>query len=191
MKTISETETIIKRILPCLTRLGYDTENDLSFEEPVKKDSTSKQGFIDILIKSDKKILFLLEAKRDGTQITDKHRQQAIDYAKTIKCFFVVVTNGKIFEMINVKNGKIIKINNKANKIPRKVDMKQVISQFKKDSECNSLVLTEDNKLPYRPGISLSRLNKLVQQCHNIIRKIEKNEETAFSDFSKFLFLSY
>lgn len=91
--------------------------------------------------------------------------------------------------MINVNNKKIIRINNKLNKIPRKVDLNEVLKQFKRDKDCSQISLNQDNKLPYRPGISLSRLNKLVQQCHNTIRKIEKNEETAFADFSKFLFL--
>lgn len=95
MKNISETETIIKRIIPYLDRLGYDIEKDLNFEEPVKKNSTEKQGFIDIAVKIGDKIAFILEAKRDGIKITEKHRQQAIDYAKTLKCYFVVVTNGK------------------------------------------------------------------------------------------------
>lgn len=190
MAHISEAETIIKRILPYLKRLGYDIEKDLVFEEPVKKGDANRQGFIDILINCGKKNpLFLIEAKRDGTKITEKHRQQAIDYAKSVNVFFIVVTNGKMFEVINVENKKQIKINEKYSKIPRRVDINEVIKQFKKDSGCTEIHIKDDNKLPYRPGISLSKLNQLVQQCHNIIRKIEKNEEHAFSDFSKFLFL--
>ncbi|WP_228394265.1 hypothetical protein, partial [Pseudomonas helleri] len=45
------------------------------------------------------------------------------------------------------------------------------------------------NSLPFRPGLALRQLNALFYKCHSAIRKIEKNEENAFSDFSKLLFL--
>lgn len=43
--------------------------------------------------------------------------------------------------------------------------------------------------LPYRQGLSLRQLNVVFEKCHNIIRKIEHNEQDAFEDFSKLLFL--
>ena len=51
------------------------------------------------------------------------------------------------------------------------------------------IIISSDKNLPFRPGLPLSKLNHLIKQCHNSIRKIEKNEEYAFSDFSKILFL--
>ena len=38
-------------------------------------------------------------------------------------------------------------------------------------------------------GLPLRQLNALFYKGHSTIRKIEKNEEFAFSDFSKLLFL--
>lgn len=91
MTKISETETIIKRIVPYLGRLGYDISSDIIFEDPITIGATSRQGFIDILVNCGKsKPEFLIEAKRDGTRITDKHRRQALDYAQTYKCLFVL-----------------------------------------------------------------------------------------------------
>lgn len=46
-----------------------------------------------------------------------------------------------------------------------------------------------DDSLPFRPSLPLKQLNELFARCHNKIRNIEKNEETAFADFSKILFL--
>lgn len=190
MITISETETIIKRIIPYIERLGYDIDKDITFEDPTLIGATNRQGFIDMLIHcSKKKPLFLIEAKRDGTRITDKHRKQALDYAESIKCLFCVVTNGKVFEMLNAQSGSIIKLNGQLNKLPQKSDINEVIKQLQKDVNCINLHLFTDKKIPYRAGLSLSKMNQLIQTCHNIIRRIEKNEETAFADFSKFLFL--
>lgn len=49
--------------------------------------------------------------------------------------------------------------------------------------------MSSDRSLPFRPGLPLKQLNALFGRCHSRIRDIEKNEEHAFSDFSKLLFL--
>ena len=77
------------------------------------------------------------------------------------------------------------------NRIPSRSDlMSVVLKQLKQDPHTPQLSsIGKDRSLPYRPGLPLSKLNHLIKQCHNSIRKIEKNEEYAFSDFSKFMFL--
>ena len=52
---ISETETIIKKVLPYLERRGYDLSKDLNYEEPAVLDTEYKKGFIDILVTLGKK----------------------------------------------------------------------------------------------------------------------------------------
>jgi len=189
---LSETETVIKKIIPYLTRRGYDLQNDLSFEEPTELDTEERKGFIDILVNCGRKFpYFIIEAKRDGIKITVKHRKQARDYGISQKCLFVALTNGKHFELINTTSGKPLKLNGSAfNKIPTKTDLlKKVIPQLKKDPNIENLIIPTDQKLPFSPGLPVSKLNHLFKKCHNSIRKIEKNEEHAFSDFSKILFL--
>lgn len=39
---ISETETVIKKILPYLKRRGYNIDTDMSFEQPTADDGISK-----------------------------------------------------------------------------------------------------------------------------------------------------
>ena len=58
------------------------------------------------------KLHFIIEAKRNNKKITDKHRKQVINYGELKKVPFVIITNGNIFEMINIYNSKQIKINN-------------------------------------------------------------------------------
>jgi len=189
---ISETETIIKKVLPYLERRGYDIQTDLKFEEPAVLDTEYKKGFIDILVTLGKKNpTFLIEAKRDGTNINAKHRKQAINYGKSKKCLFVSVTNGQYFELINTTTGDPLQLNGSAfNKLPRKSDLiSTFVPQIKKDNKTSNIEIHIDKGLPFRPGLPLTKLNHLIQQCHNSIRKIEKDEEYAFSDFSKILFL--
>lgn len=193
MRFPSEAETVVKRILPYLTRRGYDVEKDMKFEDPVAIAGVSRKGFIDILITCGRpNPIFLIEAKRDGTKITVKHKQQALDYGESIGVLLVAVTNGRTFELLNVTTKGPLLLNGSAlDRIPSKSDlMKVVLPQLKRDSTTERIDIPEDRRaLPFRPGLPLSKLNHLIKQCHNLIRKIEKNEEHAFSDFSKFMFL--
>jgi type I restriction enzyme M protein len=192
MRAVSEAETVIKRILPYLARRGYDIEKDLSFEDPVGMTATAKSGFIDITVHCQRTSpIFLIEAKRDGTKITVKHREQALEYGKGIGVLLVAVTNGKSFELHNATTRKPLFLNGAAmDRIPSRKDLlSEVLKQLKRDPAIDRITISADRSLPYRPGLPLSKLNHLIKQCHNSIRKIEKNEEHAFADFSKFMFL--
>lgn len=59
---ISETETVVKRILPYLNRRGYDLD-DMSFEQPTADDGISRK-YIDIMIKVGGRKCFIIEAKK-------------------------------------------------------------------------------------------------------------------------------
>lgn len=74
-------------------------------------------------------------------------------------------------------------------KIPTRDQLKAVVSTLKANPETSIVPLGFDRSLPFRPGLPLKQLNALFARCHNTIRKIEKNEEYAFDDFSKLLFL--
>ena len=190
MNRISETETVIKRIVPYLQRKGYDLEADMTFEEPTETPE-ERRGFIDILITCGRKTAcFVIEAKRDGTKFTNKHRKQAINYGRSKKVLFIALTNGKQFELLNTQTSEKLKYNGSAlNRLPSKPNLlNYFIPQLKKDIKSGNITIP-DHSLPFRPGLPLTKLNHLIKQCHNSIRNIEKNEEHAFEDFSKILFL--
>ncbi len=185
----TETETVIKRILPYLFRRGYTVE-DLDFETPVKSTTRYTAGYVDVLVMAGKKTpQFLIEAKRISKVLTDKDRDQAIAYAASLGVLFVVVTNGSDIRVYNAKTKSAMMFDGKrADKVPTISDLAKVIKQLKANTGANN-VLIADASLPYRPGLPLRQLNSLFQRCHNTIRKIEKDEEHAFADFSKLLFL--
>ena len=61
----TETETVVKKILPYLNRRGYDTVADLDFETAVKTTERFSNGYVDILVTCGKaKPQFVIEAKR-------------------------------------------------------------------------------------------------------------------------------
>ena len=47
----SETETVIKKILPYLNRRGYDTVKDFDFETMSTLTDSYSKGFVDILVR--------------------------------------------------------------------------------------------------------------------------------------------
>lgn len=189
----SETETVIKKILPYLNRRGYDTVNDFDFETMSTLTDSYSKGFVDILVTLGKKnAAFLIEAKRISKKLTNKDRDQAISYAraKEIRVPFVVVTNGVDIQCFNTKNKKRILWDGKAiDKIPSRDQIPKVLKELKKDPDATYIPISNDTSLPYRPGLPLRQLNALFYKGHSTIRKIEKNEEFAFADFSKLLFL--
>ncbi|MBR9920608.1 MAG: N-6 DNA methylase [Bacteroidetes bacterium] len=189
----TETETVIKKILPYLNRRGYDLEKDLDFETPITTTDRYSKGYVDILVTlGEPRPVFLIEAKKISKKLTNKDRDQAINYAVSpeIKAPFVVVTNGKDIQCFNVKTKKRILWDGKLiDKIPTKSQLRHAIKTLRADPEQSNISLSNDSSLPFRPGLPLRQLNALFYKIHSLIRKIEKSEQNAFADFSKLLFL--
>ena len=190
MSISSEMDTVVKRVLPYLRRRGYEDEVDLDFETPMKLATRYANGYADILVTCGKATpRFLIEAKRDARKLTNKDRDQAIEYGVTLKTSFVVVTNGTEVRCYNTRtkapilwNGKLI------DKIPSKAQLPKVLA-FLKANPSGSNIELDDTASPFRPSLPLKQLNALFKRCHSAIRKIEKDEDNAFADFSKLLFL--
>lgn len=189
----TETETVIKKILPYMKRRGYDIEKDFDFETAVSTTDRYTKGYVDILVTLGKKRpLFLMEAKRIGKNLTNKDRDQAISYArsKDIKVPFVVVTNGKDIQCFNSKNKeRIIWDGKRSDKVPSRSQVEKVIKTLRAKPDEVIISISNDDSLPFRQGLPLRQLNALFAKGHNTIRKIEKDEDYAFADFSKLLFL--
>ena len=189
----TETETVIKRILPYLQRRGYEVQSDLDFETGVKQLDRYSKGYVDVLVTCGKEQpQFVIEAKKTAKRLTDADRKQAIGYGKALKVPFVIVTNGTDIQACNIATGGPIAWDGKplpTNKIPTKAQLTKVLAYLRTHKDASEVPLGDDPTLPFRPGLPLKQLNALFARCHNAIRNIEKNEEHAFADFSKLLFL--
>lgn len=190
MAKISETETVIKKILPYLVRRGYDIDADVTFEYPSESTERASLQFVDVMVTVGTKNAFLVEAKRVAKTLSAKDRKQAIGYGKSCKVPFVVLTNGVQFESYNTVTGSRIRWNGKrSDKIPSRSELAAALSALRKEATLSDVPISGDTSLPFRPGLPLKQLNALFARCHNVIRKIERNEDNAFSDFAKLLFL--
>lgn len=192
MAIFTETDTVIKRILPYLGRRGYDINADIDFETATKHPERYSKGYVDLLVNCGKaQPQFLIEAKRSSKSLSKLDAKQAIDYGKAHKVPFVIVTNGRDVQAYNTHTGQPIKWNGKlVERIPTKEQLNIVIRTLKANPAAQDIPLNDDpHSIPFRPGLPLKQLNALFARCHNTIRKIEKNEEKAFDDFSKLLFL--
>jgi type I restriction enzyme M protein len=152
MAVRTETETVVKRILPYLERRGYEIETDLDFETAAKTADRYSSGYIDILVTLGKRSAsFLIEAKRISHNLTAKDRDQAISYArsKTINVPFVVVTNGVDIHCYNSKNKMRILWDGKdSDKIPGKGQLKQVMDALGRDPDAHIIGISGDTSLP-------------------------------------------
>ena len=162
----------------------------MEFEEAVRDEEERVKGFIDIEIYHRSKPVFLVEAKRDQAKLGQKEREQVLSYAKGRKeIFFFVVTNGYHFQLYNARTGQRLKINGSIlNGVPRRQDLDLVLGQLRKEPETDNIVLT-DRPPSYRPGLSEYELHKVFIRCHNRYRKHEAEDQEAFYDFSKIMFL--
>jgi type I restriction enzyme M protein len=187
---ISETETVVKRILPYLRRRGYDIETDLIFEHNASDDH--KRKFVDIAVCGKRKsVQFIVEAKRQSHRLTAADRKQALSYGKSVDVPFVVLTNGIDLELLNTFTGTELTTNGGRSGrsiVPHKSQLAATLRKLRANPNLVDLA-QNDETLPYRPGLPLKQLNALFYRCHSKIRSLEKDEDSAFADFSKILFL--
>ncbi|UDY34534.1 type I restriction enzyme HsdR N-terminal domain-containing protein [Dermatobacter hominis] len=189
--TLTETETVIKRVIPYLVRRGYEIETALDFETATAQTDRYTKGYIDILVAAGKQHpQFLIEAKRRGKKLTNKDRDQALAYGRSQGVLFVIVTNGSDIQAFNTEDGEAIKRDGRlVGKLPSKAQLGKVVNYLKVNRDAKDAPLHADTSLPFCPGLPLTQLNGLSSRCHNAIRSIEKDEIMAFADVSKIMFL--
>jgi type I restriction enzyme M protein len=185
-----ETETVVKRILPYLRRRGYDEFSDYRFEAPTVRAHRYSKGFVDILVTCGQPDpLFLVEAKRVSRVLNARDERQALEYGAAHRVPFVVLTNGREVRSLNVVTGLPIRWDGRLiGRVPTKAQLPRAVLQLRHHPEAHDVPLNDDS-LPFQPGLPLRQLNRLFAKCHSWIRNIEKREDDAFADFSKFLFL--
>lgn len=76
--------------------LGYDIFTEVSKEHMIK------DRYVDYAIKLDGKTAFLVEIKQAGTELKEKHIEQANNYASNDGVPWVVLTNGACWQMYHL-----------------------------------------------------------------------------------------
>ena len=96
----ADTVTIITDILADI--FGYDKYKDISSEH------TIRGTYVDLIVTVDEKKRFLIEAKAINIGLKDGHVKQAVDYAANEGISWVVLSNGAVWRLYNIKFSKPI-----------------------------------------------------------------------------------
>ncbi|WP_426440261.1 type I restriction enzyme HsdR N-terminal domain-containing protein [Bradyrhizobium genosp. P] len=96
----ADTVTIISGILS--DALGYDKYKEVTSEHAIRG------TYVDLVVIVDDKKRFLIEAKAIGVELKDSHVRQAVDYAANEGISWVVLSNGAVWRLYNLKFGKPI-----------------------------------------------------------------------------------
>jgi hypothetical protein len=101
-KDISEadTVTVVNDILADVC--GYDKYHEVTSQYAIRG------TYVDLAVKVDDDIRFLIEVKAIGLELKDAHVKQAIDYAANEGIEWVVLTNGAVWRVYKVHFGQPI-----------------------------------------------------------------------------------
>jgi predicted type IV restriction endonuclease len=103
-QAMNESDTSMRISKFCEAVLGYDLFNDVSREHAVKERN------VDYAIKLDGKVFFFIEVKQAGTTLKEKHIEQASNYAANAGVTWVLLSNGKNWNMYHLSFGDGIQI---------------------------------------------------------------------------------
>lgn len=96
----SDTVVIIQDMLSDV--LGYDKYQHVTTEHAIKG------TYVDLAVKVDNEIRFLIEAKAIGLDLKEAHVKQAIDYGANQGIEWVVLTNGHVWRVYRIHFGQPI-----------------------------------------------------------------------------------
>lgn len=96
----ADTVTLVKALLS--EAFGWDPFFDVTSEFAIRS------TFVDLAVKSDNRVSYLIEVKAVGGDLKDNHLRQALDYAANQGVEWVVLTNAAIWQAHRVVFGKPI-----------------------------------------------------------------------------------
>ena len=95
-QAMNESDTSMRISKFCEEVLGYDVFNEISREHAVKDRN------VDYAIKVNGKVLFFIEVKQAGIALKEKHVEQASNYAANDGVSWVLLSNGKNWNMYHL-----------------------------------------------------------------------------------------
>src|SRR3990170_482986 len=95
-QNINEAETSLRVGKFLEEGLGYDVFQDIT------KEYTVKDRFVDYAIRLNGKVVFFIEIKQAGIELREKHIEQASNYAANAGVSWVVLTNGRCWQLYHL-----------------------------------------------------------------------------------------
>ncbi len=95
-RDISESDTVVIIADMLADVFGYRKYTEITTEFAIRG------NYVDLAVKVDNEVRFLLEAKAIGVTLKDAHIKQAIDYGANLGIEWVVLTNGAVWQVYKI-----------------------------------------------------------------------------------------
>ncbi len=95
-QNLNEADTVQRLVKVLEGVLGYDCLGEITREMQVK------DKYVDLAVKIDGTVKFLIEAKSAGTELRDRHIDQAQHYAAENNIHWVLLTNGIVWNLYHL-----------------------------------------------------------------------------------------
>jgi predicted type IV restriction endonuclease len=96
----ADTGTLVKAVLS--DAFGWDPFFEVTSEFAIRS------TYVDLAVKTDNQVGYLIEVKAIGSDLRDNHLRQAVNYAANQGVDWVVLTNGAVWQAFRVTFGKPI-----------------------------------------------------------------------------------
>ena len=125
-RDINERDTVIIIVDMVADLLGYKKFTEITTEFP-----DHAGGYIDLAVKVDKEIRFLIEAKAINVELKDSHVRQGVSYGASLGTEWVILTNGVHWRIYKIHFGQPIE-----QTLVRELDLLAVTPRDDKLLEC-------------------------------------------------------
>lgn len=95
-QNLNEADIVVRLIKLLEDVLGYDGLSDIT------REMNLKDKYVDLAVKIDGTVKFLIEAKSAGTELRDRHIEQAERYAAENNIRWVLLTNGIVWNLYHL-----------------------------------------------------------------------------------------
>ena len=168
---------------------GFDKYSEITSEYAIRG------TFCDLAVKYDDKIQYLIEVKAIGITLKENHLKQAIDYGANKGVKWIVLTNGIVWELYNIKferpiNYQLVCSFNFMSMNPRKVEDQEKLFLFSKKG------ISKSAREDYYERIqsfnrfvvsSVIQSEPVVKVIKNYIKKLSSGIKIESSDVLKIL----
>ena len=95
-QNLNEADIVVRLIKVLEDVLGYDGLSEIT------REMNLKDKYVDLAVKIDGTVKFLIEAKSAGTELRDRHIEQAERYAAENNIRWVLLTNGTVWNLYHL-----------------------------------------------------------------------------------------
>ncbi len=186
--TTSETDVIIKTVVPLIAALGYDVNgNDVEHDKAIAI-GRSKYVYPDIVINIDGVPAVVIDGKRT-TENIDHYERQILSYGLLLKTPYSALTNGVTFRVYETYTERVVWEQPMA-RLPAFLSKSKLAKKIHKAVDAVTDQQIEEAKKTLLVFEGIKEFASLLEKCEDVIRDIDGlTGADAFDEISKLLFM--